>query len=235
MDGAALIAAAGDPGTAALVPVWIDVAAVAVSAVVGGLIAARERFDFNGVLIVAIVSGLGGGIMRDLLIAQGPPAAMTSAWLLPTAAAAGLFTFFLSRPLLMVHARIRHVILVLDAAALAIYAMVGTAKGIEAGLPVVSCILLGTVTGVGGGILRDVLLNRQPTVLRPGTLEAGAALIGAGVQAVLAIFIPPVVAAIVGLVVILVARLVSAWLRWETPAARTFTEPIRVIPPDEPR
>ncbi len=207
-----------DAQVVAFIPLWLDVVAVAVSALVGGLIAARERFDFNGVVIVAILTGLGGGIVRDLLIGARP-VAITSVWLLPTAAVVGILVFLLSRPISLVTARFRHAVLVLDALALAVYTVSGAAKAVEAGLPVISCILVGVVTGVGGGILRDVLLNRQPSVLRPGALEATASLMGAIAQVLLGLVVPLTWAAVAGFVLAAGARMLSVWLGWATPAS----------------
>ncbi len=221
----AAVGAAAEPGASPLIPLWADLAAVAVSALAGGLVAARERYDLNGVLFVAIATGLGGGIIRDLLIAQGPPLAMVSLWYLPTAGAAGLLVFFLSTPIHSLTTRARPVVFTLETVALALYTVLGAGKGLEAGLPLVSCVLLGVITGVGGGILRDLLLNRRPTVLQPGTLEAGAALIAAIAQVVADIWLPAFIAAIIGLAVAVLARAMSVLLRWQTPPAAVARRP----------
>lgn len=217
--GVALAAGTAEPGASTVIPLWVDLATVSVSALAGGLVAARERYDLNGVLFVAIATGLGGGIIRDLLIAQGPPLAMVSLWYLPTAAAAGLLVFFLSGPIHALTSRARPVVFTLETAALALYTALGTGKGLEAGLPLVSCVLLGVITGVGGGILRDLLLNRRPMVLQPGTLEAGAALLAAITQVVADIWLPAFIAALIGIAVAVLARVLSVTLRWQTPPA----------------
>ncbi len=213
-----------EPPVTAYVPLWVDIAAVGLGSLVGALAAARERFDISGVLFVAIVSGLGGGMIRDVLLQQGAPVALRSPWLLPTALVVGVGTFLLSRAMAAANRRIGAVVLVLDALFLALYTVVGTAKALDAGLPGVSCVLLGTITGVGGGMLRDVLLARQPTVLRPGALEALAAVVGATVQVTLDPMVLPIVGAAVGLVFTAGLRLLSVWRRWETPVAPVVSE-----------
>ncbi len=204
---------------AAFIPIWVDITAAVLGGIVGALAAARARFDINGALILAIVTGLGGGIVRDLLLCH-VPVALTSPWLLPVAVVVGILTFVFSRQIDAWHGRLGIVMIVLDAVFLAEYTVVGTAKAIESGLPIVSCILLGATTGVGGGVLRDVLLRRPPLVLRPGTFEATAAVVGALVQSLLALLVSPWIAAIVGFVVVVVLRLLSVFRRWETPPAR---------------
>jgi len=206
-----------DPTT--VIPLWVDLTAVVLGGIVGALAAARARFDINGALILAIVTGLGGGIVRDLLLGRSP-IALTSPWLLPAAVVVGALTFVFSRQIDAVHGRLRIVMIVFDALLLAEYTVVGTAKAVAVGLPIISCVLLGATTGVGGGVLRDVLLRRQPIVLRPGTFEATAAVVGALVQSLLALVVGGWIAAIIAFVLIVALRLLSVFLRWETPAAR---------------
>ena len=213
----------------AYIPLWVDVSAAGLGGIVGALAAARARFDINGALILAIVTGLGGGLIRDLCLDQ-PPVALHNPWLLPTAVVAGIATFVFSHQVDLVHGRLGPVVIVLDALFLAEYTVVGTAKAWDAGLPFLSCVFLGVITGVGGGVLRDILLNRQPVVLRPGTLEAGASVVGALAQAGVALLAGPLVAALVGLAVVIALRLLSAFLGWETPPARIAPA---LVDPDE--
>lgn len=208
------------------IPLGVDISATALGAIVGALAAARARFDINGALIVAVATGLGGGIIRDLLLDRGFPVALSSPWLLPTAIVAGVLTFLFSRQVDFLHGRVRPLAIVLDALFLGLWTIVGTAKAFDAGLPYVSCVFLGVMTGVGGGVLRDILLNRQPSVLRPGTLEAGASLVGAIVQAGVAFVVDPLIAALIGFVIVVGVRLLSVFLRWETP-------PARIAPPED--
>ncbi len=200
----------------AIIPVWVDISAAALGGVLGSLAAVRARYDINGALIVGVATGLGGGMIRDALLNTGLPSALTSPWLLPTAIIAALVTFLFGRQAHLVHDRVGPVVIVLDAVFLAEYTIVGVERGLAAGLPFVSVVFIGVITGVGGGILRDLLLHRSPTVLNPGKLEAAASLIGAALQTGAAYLIGPVWALLVGFVIVTTLRLCSAFLGWET-------------------
>ena len=209
----------------AIIPAWVDVSAVALGSVLGSLAAARARYDINGALVVGVATGLGGGMIRDALLNTGLPLALTSPWLLPTAVVAALVTFLFSRQLHLVHGRVGRIVVVLDAVFLAEYTIVGVERGFAAGLPFVSVVFVGIVTGVGGGILRDLLLHRSPVVLNPGTLEAAASLLGAIAQTAAAFLIGQAWALLVGFVVIVGLRLCSVFLGWETRPARIDETP----------
>jgi uncharacterized membrane protein YeiH len=144
----------------------------------GGLAAVRAKLDLFGVVVLAAVVGLAGGITRDVLIGT-PPATFRDWRYLAAAAAAGLVCFFAGRPL----ERAERSIMVFDALGLGLFAVTGATKALQFGLGPVQAILLGTITGVGGGMLRDVLLRAVPTVLREG-LYAIPALLGAAVLVV---------------------------------------------------
>jgi uncharacterized membrane protein YeiH len=141
----------------------------------GGLAAVRAKLDLFGIVVLAAVVGLAGGITRDLLIGT-PPATFRDWRYLAVAGAAGLVCFF-ARPLLE---RIRRSVLVFDAVGLGLFSVTGATKALDFGVGPVPAILLGAITAVGGGILRDVLLREVPTVLRHD-LYAVPALLGAGV------------------------------------------------------
>lgn len=141
----------------------------------GGLAAVRARLDLFGVVVLAAVVGLAGGITRDLLIAA-PPATVRDWRYLAAAGAAGLVCFCAGTRL----ERVRLSVMVFDAIGLSLFAVTGATKALQYGLGPVQAILLGAVTGVGGGVLRDVLLGEVPTVLREG-LYAVPALLGAAV------------------------------------------------------
>jgi uncharacterized membrane protein YeiH len=144
----------------------------------GGLAAVRAKLDLFGIVVLAGVVGLAGGITRDLLIGT-PPATFRDWRYLAAVAAAGLVCFF-GRPLLE---RIQRSILVFDAIGLGLFCVTGATKALDFGVGPVPAVLLGALTGIGGGILRDVLLRDIPTVLRHD-LYAIPALLGAGVLVV---------------------------------------------------
>ena len=186
----------------------------------GGLAAVRARLDLLGVVVLAAVVGLAGGVIRDLLIGT-PPATFRDWRYLAAAGAAGLVCFFAGPAL----ERVRRSVMVFDAFGLGLFAVTGATKGLQFGLGPVQAILLGTLTGVGGGMLRDVLLRRIPTVLREG-LYAVPALLGAGilVAAEQAGRTSPVFP-VLGAMVCMGVRLVGLWrgVRLPTPRGEPST------------
>ena len=144
----------------------------------GGLAAVRAKLDLFGVVVLAAVVGLAGGITRDLLIGT-PPATFRDWRYLVAVAAAGLVCFF-ARPALE---RIVRSVLIFDAFGLGLFCVTGATKSLDFGLGPVQAVLLGAITGIGGGMLRDVLLGEVPTVLRHD-LYAIPALVGATVLVV---------------------------------------------------
>ena len=154
---------------------WLNLIGTFVFGLSGGLAAVKARLDLFGVLVLALVVALAGGIVRDLLIGT-PPATFRDWRYLAAAGAAGLATFA-ARSLLE---RIWNVILVLDAAGLALFCVTGAAKAVEFHLGPAPAIILGAITGIGGGMLRDILIRQIPTVLQHD-LYAVPALAGAAV------------------------------------------------------
>src|SRR4051794_38274839 len=144
----------------------------------GGLAAVRAKLDLFGVVVLAAVVGLAGGITRDLLIGT-PPATFRDWRYLAATAAAGLVCFF-ARPLLE---RFQRSVLVVDAIGLGLFCVTGATKALDFRVGPVQAIILGAITGIGGGMLRDVLLRDVPTVLRHD-LYAIPALLGAAILVV---------------------------------------------------
>ena len=157
---------------------FLNLAGTFVFGLSGGLAAVRARLDLFGVVVLAAVVGLAGGITRDVLIGT-PPATFRDWRYLAAAAAAGVVCFFAGRAM----ERAERSIMIFDALGLGLFAVTGATKALQFGLGPVQAILLGTITGVGGGMLRDVLLREVPTVLREG-LYAIPALLGATVLVV---------------------------------------------------
>ena len=144
----------------------------------GGLAAVRARLDLFGVLVLAAVVGLAGGITRDVLIGVAPETFRDVRYL-AAAGAAGVACFFGGGAL---H-RFRRAVLVFDAIGLSLFCVTGASKALTFDLGPAQAILLGAITGIGGGMLRDVLLHEVPTVLR-SELYAVPALAGAAVVAI---------------------------------------------------
>jgi uncharacterized membrane protein YeiH len=144
----------------------------------GGLEGVHARLDAFGVIVLAVVVGLAGGIIRDLLIGV-PPQTFRDWRYLAVAGGAGLVTF-LAHPALE---RFGRAVLVLDAAGLALFCVTGASTALDHHLGAVEAIVLGAITGIGGGMLRDILVRKIPVVLRAG-LYAIPALIGAAIVVV---------------------------------------------------
>ena len=154
----------------------LDLGGTFVFAISGAVAAVNRRLDIFGILVLSFVAGNFGGIGRDLLIGAVPPAALTDGRYLLVSVLAGLITFFLYAGV----DRLRSPVLLFDAAGLSFFAVAGAQKAIEFGLSPVMSALLGMLTGIGGGMTRDILLTEIPQVLR-SDLYAVAALAGAAI------------------------------------------------------
>jgi uncharacterized membrane protein YeiH len=156
--------------------VLLDLTGTFVFALSGALAGAKRELDLFGVLVLSYAAGNSGGITRDLLISAVPPGAVADWRYLGVSLLAGIVTFFFS-PLIV---RMSNPILIFDAAGLALFAVTGASKALSFGLNPVMATALGVVTGIGGGMVRDVLLAQIPTVLR-AELYAVAALVAAAI------------------------------------------------------
>jgi uncharacterized membrane protein YeiH len=159
----------------------LDLVGVFVFALSGGLVAVKKRFDLFGVLVLACAAALGGGIMRDVLIGDVPPVGISDWRLLTAAALGGLATFYFHPGI----ERVGRFVKVLDAGGLAAFAVAGSLKAITTlGVSPIAAVLVGVITAVGGGVIRDILAGHVPEVLRR-ELYALPALLGAIVVVVL--------------------------------------------------
>lgn len=194
----------------------LDLGGVFVFALSGALVAVRQAMDLFGVLVLAGATGLGGGLLRDVLIGDVPPVALTDWRYLLVPVAAGLIAF-VAHPTV---GRMERAITVSDAGGLALFCVAGALKAYDAGLSVLAAALLGMVTAIGGGMIRDVLAGRVPVVFG-GELYATPALAGAAVAAGgSALGLPLLAVAPVGAVVCLTWRLLAVWRRWQAPLPR---------------
>lgn len=191
----------------------LDLLGIFVFAISGGLMAVRKQLDLFGVLVLAGATGLGGGFLRDVLIDATPPAALAD-WrylLVPMAAGVLVFAF---HPAI---GRQERLVNVFDAFGLALFCVTGALKATAYGLGPLPAALMGMVTGIGGGILRDVLSGRVPTIFA-GELYATPALAGALVAVLLdRAGLPFGVVALGGAGLCLSWRLLAMWRRWSAP------------------
>ena len=192
----------------------LDVAGTFLFAVEGAIAAADAGLDAFGILVLSFSVALIGGVVRDLLIGAVPPQAIKD-WRYPAVAfLGGIVTFFLHRYVIAIP---RPVFITLDAAALSLFAVAGAEKALDFGINPLAATLMGTLTGVGGGTLRDILLARVPIILRTD-VYATAALAGAVVMiAARKLGAPPAVAALAGGLTCFVLRIVAVWQHWALP------------------
>lgn len=192
----------------------VDLAGTGLFALQGGLTAGAAGLDVFGVLVISFVTAVGGGIVRDLLLGVAPPATFRDVAYPVTALVCGAAVVLLYRTVREIPTT---VLIPLDAAALGLFAVVGTATAMEHRMSPLLATLLGTVSAVGGGVMRDVMLDRVPLVLR-ADVYAVAALAGAGVVAVgLHFRAPRVLTLAVGAVVCVAVRLLAVWQGWNLP------------------
>ena len=195
----------------------VDIAGTFVFAIEGATAAMRGNLDLLGLMVLAFATALGGGIIRDVLIGDAPPASLRDWRYAAVAFAGGAVVFFLHQ---FVESVPGGVILVLDAAGLSLFAIAGTQKALVFGMHPFVAILLGTITGVGGGTVRDVLLAQVPSVLR-ADVYATAALAGSAVMiAGCKVRVPREWAAALGGTVCFLLRVISVWRHWNLPGVR---------------
>jgi uncharacterized membrane protein YeiH len=194
----------------------LDFVGTFVFALSGAVAAVRRELDLFGVLVLAFVAASAGGILRDVLIGAIPPATLVDWRYLVIALSAGILTFYWPP----VIDRFRNPVQLFDAAGLAVFAVTGAQKALQYGLDAPMAALLGMLTGIGGGMARDVLLREIPIVLR-AELYAIAALAGASIVVIGNLLgMPPAATTVTGVLVCLGLRLGSLYGDWHLPRAR---------------
>jgi uncharacterized membrane protein YeiH len=195
----------------------LDLGGTFVFAISGAMAAVKHRLDIFGVLVLSFAAGNAGGITRDLLIGAVPPAAIADWKYLCVSVVAGLITFFWYP----ITDRFRDDVLWLDAVGLAFFAVAGAETALGHGLSPLMAALLGMLTGIGGGMLRDILVTQIPTVLR-ADLYALAALAGASVVVAGHILhISPIVTTVAGGALCFALRFMAIRHGWHLPIARS--------------
>lgn len=194
----------------------LDVLGTFVFGLSGGVLAVRKKLDMFGAIVLALCAGLAGGIFRDLVIGLHPPNAFKNAHYVVSAMGGGLFAFFG----LPVFTRLRRPILILDAIGLGLFAVSGCAVALNAGLGLIASAVLGVISAVGGGIVRDVLVGQVPVVFSKGDIYAFAALGGACLYiALLGFGVNDLFASLVSVVFVFSTRLLSVRFRWSAPGS----------------
>lgn len=208
-------------------PAW-ELLAVFAGALSGGLAAVRERLDAIGVTTLAIVTGLGGGIVRDVLLQRYGIAAFGDNRYLFTAILAAVLVFFFSS----LAKKLTKPFVYVDAISLGLFVVVGADKALRSNMKVLPAIMLGVITAVGGGLVRDLLLGEVPQILQPGALYSMAAAIGSTVYVGLVAWLDVVkpVAAGVAIAIAVGLRLLALWRGWQAPVPRDYTASVMALP-----
>lgn len=196
-------------------PYILDLAGTFVFALSGAMAGVRHKLDLFGVLVLSFAAANTGGITRDILIGAVPPGAISDWHYLGVSLVAGLLTFYFPS----VIAQRWNPVLLFDAAGLALFAVSGAHKALAYGLNPIMATLLGMLTGIGGGMARDVLLAEIPTVLR-SDLYAVAALAGAAIVVIASLLqLPSGAAALVGAALCFGLRVLAIRKGWQLPVA----------------
>jgi len=199
----------------------MDLVGVAVFAVTGAIAAGRKQMDGFGVVVLAVVTGIGGGTLRDVLLGVRPIFWVADQTYVLVAVAAGLLTMLTARLWISFEKGLA----VADAFGLSLFAVIGTQHAMDAGAPGVVAVLMGVITGVAGGVIRDMLANEMPFVLR-GELYATAAAAG---SVLLLVFPKTGVGEVLGpalaLVLCLAIRLAAIRWRIQLPIFRLMRRP----------
>lgn len=202
------------------IPLWFSLIAVGVGSLQGAMFAAGfKRVDLLGVALIGIASGFGGGILRDLLLGVTPVAFSSNAYIL-TALIAAFVGMLLQRLLV----RVDPVITLFDALTIGLFAAIGTSKALTLGLPIVPAIFIGTVSAVGGSVIRDLLLNIPIGLMHVGSLYAVAALAGSSVFVLMSwLNVDIIITLIVSISVTTLIRLGAVKFGWSLPEQRALS------------
>lgn len=214
------------PDLATQTPLWLALLTVGVNAVVGALRATiddERHWDIVGVTTFGVLTGLGGGFIRDLLVGNLPVESLRTPWFLTTALSAIVLVLFVGERVV----RIQVVVTLLNALALGLFAITGVAYALRAGLPVMSALFIGVASAVGGGVLVSVLKGEIPSILVTSAPNALVALLTSGVYAAVAVANSRL-AGVVAIVAGIVAHYAAQWLglrtrRADSPSALLFT------------
>lgn len=203
----------------------LEIIGAAAFAVSGAMAALEREADIFGVIFLAVVTALGGGVIRDLLLGVTPPKMFVSYVYLAVAAVAALVVFadaYIRREKYRKHRdKLDSINNMFDAVGLAVFTVSGMNTAMQQSDNVLLILVLGMSTGVGGGMLRDMMINKMPKVLRK-RVYAVASLLGGGVYyGLFALGVHETIAAVSGMVVIIALRVLATVYKWNLPAIRS--------------
>lgn len=203
----------------------IELSAIAAGSLSGALHGVRREYDLVGVVTIALITGLGGGMLRDVLIAQGGVLALQHSSLLLTA----LIAAFIGTVLGHHTAYLSAILWFVDSLSLGLFTVAGIQRAEEVGLKIAPALLLGVLTGTGGGLLRDVICRDTPALLLPGAPYATAALLGGLVYygLVHALGWPVTVSEWIATLSCFGLRALASWRGWIVPKPIDVTRHVR--------
>mgnify|MGYP001180488701 CR=1 FL=1 len=222
MIGRSFVETLSVDATRFVLPIWFDLTATLLLAVTGAWVAVRKGYDYVGVFFLALVAGVGGALLRDVVfVAQGPPAAVQdSRYLGAVALGAGVGVLSFGRG-----PRFERIFAAVDALGLGVYAVVGAQKALDAGLQPLAALLAGVGNATGGGILRDLLVRTEPIVFQPGQFYVLAALAGCASFLAMRLWleVPVPIASLLAIGITFGLRLLAIRFNWRTrPAAQRW-------------
>ena len=212
------------------IPYWLELAATVSGAIFGAMSAVRARYDIFGVCCISIVVGLAGGMLRDVLLQDYGIYAFQNPNLIMACIITGVVVFYFGKLVTYFDPAVDF----LDNLSVALWAVIGTGKAMSAGLDIVPAAILGTMTANGGGIMRDICMNREPEAFQAGTLYVSAALLGCVVYALMREnHVLDGYAGVTCIVLVLAVRYAAIIFGWRTRPARDYTDvvvrPVRSV------
>lgn len=199
----------------------LDLSGTLVFAISGAFRAVKYELDILGVLVLATITGVGGGLLRDVILGVTPPAVFTNETYFLVCLAGGLLVFFLAPKI----ARLWSIVKFLDAVGLGVFAALGALKGYEAGLGPLGTILIGTMSAVGGGIIRDILVTEIPAVIKTDFYATAAAAGSIVVFSAKALGLDTPLSLALGTLAVVVLRLLALVFKFNLPRVKTLPMP----------
>lgn len=205
------------------IPPWFEFLATITGAIGGAMAASRASYDILGTVVMATIMGLFGGVIRDILLQNYGIYAFSRPELILTCVAAGVVVFYFGTLVTYLNRGID----IIDSIGIGLWAVISAGKALSAGLGVVPAIILGLISAIGGGVTRDVLMNRPIHAFQPGSLSGTAVVFGLGVYCAMRTFnILDDYSAYICATLIIVIMLGAMKFGWRTHASHDLTDTV---------
>ena len=209
--------------TVLYIPFWFELTATIVYAVSGAMSASRAQYDILGTIVMAIIVGLFGGVLRDVLLQDYGIYAFQRPQLMIACVACGIVVFYFGR----ITTYLDYVSELIDTVGVGLWTVVGTGKALSAGFGIVPSVIMGLLTATGGGIVRDVLMNKPVAAFQPGSYYGTAAAVGSVIFALMRTnHVLDQWSAMMCVVLVIGIRLCSVLFGWQTRPSRDLTVPM---------